>query len=259
MTPQISLIIPGIRPQMFQGVYDSFCKCWHGTFEIVWVTPLRPGKLKTTPRGSIQWIEDYGCPSRALQIGWLNAKADLVSFGTDDATYFPDVMNKSMRTLWENNFDYKMVITCPYTESDHWSKWMLTPCYYHAYFHSELRLPNIPFWAKLYMYGLISKKVLEETGGFNCKYESMAYAYVDLSLRLQYHGCHFIVGKDRICHCVWQNKEQSDHSPVHKACTQHDSPLLRGVYTAKKFVPEIIIPSDNWKYAPSKWPRRFHD
>lgn len=257
MIPQISLIIPGIRPQMYQNVYDSFLKCWEGTFEIIFVTPCDFPILKVEPRGSFQMIRDFGCPSRALQLGWLHAKADWVSFGTDDATYCPNVMTNAWKVLHKNEFNDHIIITCPYTESDHWSKWMLTPWYYHAYFHSELRLPNIPFWFRLYMYGLISKKALEETGGFNCKYETMAYAYVDLSLRLQYYGCEFIVGKEKIAHCVWQNKEQSDHSPVHKACVQHDSPLLRGIYTAKKFTPEIKINPNNWEQSPSKWPRRF--
>ena len=40
--PQLSLIVPSIRPSMYQGVYDSFLQCWHGTFEIIFVCPHKP-------------------------------------------------------------------------------------------------------------------------------------------------------------------------------------------------------------------------
>lgn len=242
---------------MFQGVYDSFCKTWHGTFEIIFVTPSRLGSLKLQDRGEIQWIQDFGCPSRALQIGWLAAKADWVSFATDDCTFDWNTMDSAWRTLGKYEFDPSTVIVCKYTESDHWSKWMMTPWYYHAWFHGDFRHPNIPFWFKLYMNGLISKKLLLEVGGFDCKYETMAYCYNDLSMRLQFYGCRFVIEKDRLDHCTWQPKESSDHGPVHHAVMEHDAPLFRGVYWAKKFKSVIKIPVDNWQQVASKWPRRF--
>lgn len=257
MSPKISLIIPGIRPQFFQKVYDTFCQTWHQEFEIIFVTPCDLPQLKTVPRGTIQWFRDFGCPSRALQIGWRNAKADWVSFGTDDATYDSDTLNQCWHTLAKHNFDYKTVISCKYTESDSWSKWMLTPFYYYAWFHSGVRHWNIPPLTKLYMYGLVSKKLMKEIGGFDTKYESMALTYVDLSLRMKFHGCKVIIEKNRICHCIWQNKEQSDHSPVHKACVEHDIPLLKGIYFDRKFKSQVKIDVDNWKHSASHWPRRF--
>lgn len=257
MTPQISLIIPGIRPSMFQNVYDSFSRTWHGTFEIVFITPCDLPPLKTTPRGQIQWYRDFGCPSRALQIGWINAKADWLCFATDDCTFDYDTLNQAWRTLHKHEFDYKTVVVCKYTESDNWSKWMMTPWYYHAYFHGDFRHPNIPIHFKLYMNGLISKKVMKKIGGFDCKYETMAYTYNDLSMRLQFHGCKFIIERDRLDHCTWQPKESSDHGPVHRAVMEHDAPLFRGVYWAKKFQPIVKIPVDNWKNVAEKWPRRF--
>ena len=256
MTPQISLIIPSIRPSMYQGVYDSFLQCWHGTFEIIFVCPHKSIPMNVTSRGDVRFIEDYGCPSRALQIGAINAKSDLLSFATDDCIFDSDTMNKAYRTYQKRN-DYKTFITLPYTESDSWSKWMLTPFYYLAWFHAGVRHWNIPPTTVLYMYGLISKKLFIELGGFDTKYESMALTYVDLSIRMKLYGCHGIIGKERICHCKWQDKENSDHSPVHHACVDHDIPLLKGIYFDRKFKPVIKIPVDNWQQVAARWPRRF--
>ena len=256
MAPQISLIIPGIRPEMFQNVYDSFLKTWHSTFEIIFVGP-KDCKLKTVSRGNVKCILEYGSPARALQEGWLNASADWVSFATDDCTFDSDTMNQAWRTLAKRNFDYKTVIVCKYTESDHWSKWMLTPWYYHAWFHGDFRHPNIPLHFKLYMKGLISKKIMHEIGGFNCNFESMAYVYNDLSMRLQFYGCKFIIERNRLDHCIWMPKESSDHSPVHHAVMEHDAPLFRGIYWAKHFKPQIKINEQNYKQAATYWPRRF--
>ena len=134
---------------------------------------------------------------------------------------------------------------------------MLTPFYYMAWFHAGVRHWNIPIDTKLYMYGLISKKLMTEIGGFDTKYESMALTYVDLSLRMRFYGCKVIIGKDRICHCIWQDKEKSDHSSVHHACVDHDIPILKGIYFYIKFKPQIKINPENWKNSASHWPRRF--
>lgn len=257
MTPQISLIIPAIRPELYQNVYDSFCKCFSGNFEIVWVSPYPMPKLNTIKRGSNQWIQDFGCPSRALQLGMLVAKAHWLSFATDDCTFDPDTMDKAWKTLDYHCFDYKTVIVCKYTESDNWSKWMLTDFYYKAWFHGDFRHPNIPFHFSLYMNGLISKQLMLETGGFDCRFETMAYCYNDWSMRAQFGGAKFLIEKDRLDHCSWQPQESSDHGPVHRAVMEHDAPLFRGVYLAKRFKPQIKIDVDNWKQSPEKWPRRF--
>lgn len=257
MIPQISLIIPSIRPELYQKVYDSFLKTWHGTFEIVWVSPYDMPALKTIPRGSNQHYKDLGCPSRALQIGMIEARAPWLSFATDDCIFDSDTMNKAWKTLHKNEFHYKTVVVCKYTESDNWSKWMLTPFYYKAWFHGDFRHFNIPLHFGLYMNGLISKQLMLEIGGFDCKYETMAYTYNDLSMRAQFYGAKFIIEKDRLDHCTWQPKESSDHGPVHRAVMEHDAPLFRGVYWANKFKPQIKIDVDNWKQCASSWPRRF--
>lgn len=257
MTPQISLIIPSIRPSMWQAVYDSFLTTWHGTFEIVFVSP-EMGEVKKASRGDVQWFRDLGSPSRALQIGMINAKGDWLCFATDDCTFDSDTLNQAWRTLANNNFDYKTVIVCKYTESDNWSKWMLTQWYYTAWFHGDFRHPNIPFHFRLYMNGLISKQLMTEIGGFDCKYESMAYTYNDLSMRAQFYGAKFIIEKNRLDHCTWQPKESSDHGPVHRAVMEHDTPLFRGIYWAKRFKPQIKIPLNNWQQSAEKWPRRFN-
>lgn len=256
MTPQISLIIPAIRPKLYQGMYDSLLKTWHGTGELIIVSPYELPNMKLNPRVSVRLIKDFGCPSRALQLGAIVAQADLLSFFTDDCIFDSDTMNKAYRTYQKAN-NYKTVVVCKYTESDHYSKWMLTPWYYHAWYHADFHHFNIPFHFKLFMNGLLSKKVFMEVGGFDCKYESMAYTYNDLSMRLQFYGCNFVIEKDRLDHCSWQDGGSSDHGPVARACIEHDMPLFRGVYWAKHFEPQIKIDINNWKHSAARWPRRF--
>lgn len=254
---QVSLIIPAIRPEMYQNVYDSFLTTWSGEFEIIFVSPKDMPDFKTILRGTVKHVRDYGCPSRALQIGWLNAKYDLLSFATDDCTFDPHTLDRAWQTLYDRGMDYKDVIVCKYTESDNWSKWMLTDFYYKAWFHGDFRHSNIPLHFGLYMNGLISKQLMVEIGGFDCRFETMAYTYNDFSMRAQFYGANFVIEKDRLDHCTWQPKESSDHGPVHHAVIDHDAPLFRGVYWAKKFKPQVKIPIDNWNQSPAKWPRRF--
>jgi hypothetical protein len=85
----------------------------------------------------------------------------------------------------------------------------------------------------------------------------MAYVYNDLSMRLQFYGCKFIIERNRLDHCIWMPKESSDHSPVHHAVMEHDAPLFRGIYWAKHFKPQIKINEHNYQQAATYWPRRF--
>ena len=98
---------------------------------------------------------------------------------------------------------------------------------------------------------------MTEIGGFDCKYETMAYTYNDLSMRAQFYGAKFVIEKNRLDHCTWQPKESSDHGPVHRAVMEHDAPLFRGVYWAKRFEPKINIDIDNYKQVAERWPRRY--
>ena len=254
-SPQISFIIPSIRPEKLQAVYDSILTSWHGTFEISVVSPKQYVPLKLNPRGEIQWLVDFGCPSRAMQLGWIRAKSDWLFFATDDCEFDSDAVNIAYRNLCKRNFDYKTVIVTPFTESDNWSKWMLTPCYYHAWWHANLRSFNIPFFTKLYMNGLISKQLMQETGGFDTRFESTAWSYNEWSIRSQFYGANFIIQRERSNHCQWSPGQTGDHGPVADAC-KDDEALFYGRFNTKNFVRKPVIPVDNWRYAPAKWPRR---
>ena len=254
----ISFVIPSIRPEKLQGVYDSLLASWHGNFEVVVVSPKEQVPLKLNPRGSIQWIVDFGCPSRAMQIGWINSKAGWIFNATDDCEFFSDAINKAWKTLHKHEFDYKTIITTPFTESDRWSKWMLTPFYYHAWWHANLRSFNIPFHYKLVMNGLISKQLMQETGGWNCMFESTAWAFNEFSIRAQALGARIIIQNERSNHCVWSPGATGDHGPVSDACTLHDELLFYGIYHAKNSERSRNKPIsvDNWRYVAAKWPRR---
>lgn len=252
----ISIIIPSIRTDKIQAVYDSFLISWHGVFEMIFVSTYDAIPLNVVYRGEVKFIKDFGCPSRAMQIGWLAAKYDWLFFATDDCIFDPDNTNRAWSTLAKHYFDYKTVIVCKFTESDNWSKWMMTPCYYHAWWHANLRSFNIPFFTKIYMNGLISKQLMEETGGFDCKFESTAWAYNEFSVRAQHLGAKFIIQKERSNHCIWSPGNTGDHGPVSRACIEHDEPLFHGIYNAKNSIRNKVISADNWKYVACKWPRR---
>ena len=88
---------------------------------------------------------------------------------------------------------------------------------------------------------------MEETGGFDCKFESTAWSYNDWSVRAQFFGAKFKITNYRSNHCAWQPKVTGDHGPVENACMLHDEPLFQGIYNAKNFVRKSVVNVDNWQ------------
>jgi glycosyltransferase involved in cell wall biosynthesis len=57
--PELSIILPSIRPQMLEKVYDSICDSTKSNFELVIVSPyLLPSYFET--KRNVKYVRDFG-------------------------------------------------------------------------------------------------------------------------------------------------------------------------------------------------------
>lgn len=256
MNPTLSILIPSIRPHLLEGVYNSISESFHGEWELVLISPYPlPASLKE--KTNVKYIYDAGTPIRCRQMGLIASNGYYICYAADDVTFYPNALDIAYEKIKKE--DYKTIILGKYREGEEINSFMDTDSYYFLMTHDALKpiMHNIPRDYKLLNTGLMSKKLLMEIGGFDCKYEACAMACVDLSIRLQNYGCPIIIQNEPFFYATHLPMHLGDHSPIHNAQTRHDEPRLLAIYMDERSKHRGVIDIDNWKEASDYWERRF--
>jgi hypothetical protein len=225
--------------------------------EIVFVGPTAgPSYLLNKP--DIQFIEDWGGPNRATQIGLLNARGKYNFVVSDDGWFLPnglDHMFDMLDSMGERT--PSNVVIGKYKEGvgrDMDSDW-----YYYLKNHDSLK-----HLEKLDSSWLLGSCMLMETqhlidtfGGFDMRFESTAMSAHELCCRIQStRQYNFILSKQQIIDSTHTPGTSGDHAPIHFAQTQVDEPLFNHIITNLDSQ-NIKVDPDAWMQAPAIWNRRF--
>jgi len=249
---KLSIIVPAIRKSKWLALYESIKKSCHSNWELFIVGPYEPD----FERDNLRWIKDWGSPVKCAQKAVSMTDADYITFGADDGLYTPNSIDKMVEFIDEE--DYKNVVVTKHVESDNSASLgvMTDPNYYRINFHNGLK-SNIPDNYLQMMGGMCSRKLFMEVGGFDCKFETGAYAHIDLSIRLQMYGASLVLQDNVIFYCSWSPGMEGDHGPIHTATMENDLPYYYKLYRETEKQTRVVIPFDNWKDQPERWVRRF--
>jgi glycosyltransferase involved in cell wall biosynthesis len=234
----ISFIVPSIRVDKLKKTYDSIdtLEPW----EMVVVSPYAQPHDMRLP--NVQWVTDWGHLVRARQLGLLAAKGDYVAWMVDDGTYVPGAVDKAFALCGADKVVSLMVKEGGGGENS------LNPYAYKAWFHEDLRLPYVPVDTTLILFAIAPTDKIKAVGGWDCRFEGMGLADVDLSIRLK---TEIVVAPFHAVSCEWMPGETGDHKPVHQAHFENDLPYFKSIYDKR------VVKLDNWKDASARWSRRF--
>jgi len=114
--PDVSIIIPSIRPHKLVGVYESILDATKkNNFEIIVVGPYQlPKELES--KVNIKFIKDYGSPVRASQLGAIVAEGEVLTSISDDAFMLEDSMDIHLEILRNLGGDPKNILITKYYE-----------------------------------------------------------------------------------------------------------------------------------------------
>lgn len=270
----LSIVIPGFRPHRWVETYNTISQsCTRYSFEIIFVGPYSPpDELKNNPQ--IKYIEDWGTPTRCLQIGVANASAALFTLGADDVIFFPDGLNQAM-DLYKSVCGEKDIVALRWREGADFSGVYMDDIYYLAktFYHTLAlikTLPpkhrpnyhfeqlNIPDHYRLAQNPLMSVHYCKEIGGYDCVFEHLAWASHDFSYRVQRDGGKIHLSPAEVLNCSQiYDATHPERVPIETANTNHDGPLLKQMHKDPNIVNRIRIDFDNWKQSPEVWIRRF--
>ena len=244
---KLSMVVPSIRKDRCLDFYNSVTKSFSGDWELILIGPYKLDFERTNMR----WIESWASPTVAQHIGLIEAKGDYVCFGWDDGLYCEGSLDKAFELMGD-----KIAVSGKYIEGDIAPAYMRSNKYYIINNHDKASSPYITNDFLLFNTGIVSRETLLEIGGFDCRFEATALAFVDLSIRLQLYGIKVILMEEVMMTCTWLPGDEGDHEPVNKA-VEYDFSLLHKKYRQPIFHKRVIIDIDNWKLQPSKWERRF--
>jgi len=253
----VSILIPAIRTHLWEKMYDSIkLSCKNNSFELILVSPFElPLELKQY--NNIKLIKDYGCPTRAAQVGSIHCEGKLLYHCVDDAVFFPNAIDEAIQ-FYYNNCAYKDAVNMRYREGCDYAGDEMSPEYWRAHTHGDLRLRGIePHW-KISLHHLINLEYFREIGGWDCQFEYLNHALHDIMFRIQADGGKVFDSPTEVTNCDWMPEKTGDHGPIHDAQLLHDAPLFHNMYN-QQFAARnrIKIDIDNWKKAAKIWTRRF--
>lgn len=255
MSYELSMLVPSIRPNNLNKLYDSVEKSFSHSFEFIVVGPYGlPDELKN--KDNIRFIEDYGPPMRAQQLALVNCSGRFLSYGADDGEFLPGALDIAYNTL--KDLDKKNLVMGKYQEGERKNNHMEENDYYILNNHVQSNCFFIPENTWMLNVGLMPTEIIKELGGWDCaSFHCCPCAYNDMSVRLQKYGVKYHIQDSLMFTCSHMPGLTGDHAPIHNIQTQRDQPMFYEIYNHPYFSKRLSIDINNWKKAPARWSARF--
>lgn len=262
----LSVIVPSIRKENWHAIIDSIeNNIGKYSYEVIFIGPDvdLPESLKS--KKNIKCIRDFGCPSRAMQIGSIFAEGKYLSWICDDGVFVDGVLNKIINQL-ENENNEKLLYNWIYTEGDGYKvgedlRISNPEVWYKAKFHANQKhLKGIDDNWFMTLLFTVNTNYYKKIGGINCKYETINYNLHDLGYRITRDGGEMRFTDDVVFRLSWQPagvNRTLDSCPVLNATILNDDKILNEMYGEKKDLP-IHIDINNWAEAESVWGRKWN-
>ncbi len=265
----LSIVIPSINPDKWVNIYDSLNnKLGKYTFELIFVGPAT--QFLSSEYKNIKYIRDFGCPSRAVQLGTTMAEGKLITWLSDDAEIIANNLEEAI-SQWEKQNNNKTIINLIYTEGDQYKNGedprMLTPyLWYKPHFHAEMRnLYGInQNWYSI-TFGLLTTEYFRYLGGFDCRFEHINFNIHDFIFRAQRDECNLTFSNldkpiARFPAMTDLDEPRTiENCPIIQAQTHNDLPLFKSIYINYENMLQqpVCIDYNNWKKADRIWKRKY--
>lgn len=254
--PDLSILLPSIRPQNLDAFYNSILSSTKRDFELIVVSPYAL-PLSLQDKKNVKFIRDFGSPTRCTNLGFLVSEGKLVTDCTDDAIYLPNALDESIDLFYQMSPDPKNVVIHMYYESQNRTNEALQGDNYYKINGSRCsQSPYIPNNWYIFNSFIMNREFFEEMGGLDCEYQATAMAHIDQAVRCQKEGAIVKVYNKAITSC---DHNQPDHGAIEIAQIGFDEPLYQKKYRNPAWIMnEMKLDINNWKNADAIWDKRVY-
>lgn len=244
---ELSIIIPSIRTNNWHKILIDIALSAHDIdYEIIFVGPSNINEANHDSR--YIYIEDFGSPTRAIQIGSMAANKKFMCWLSDDGNIYSNSLSCSLDYFIKNSND-KDIMCLRYTENN----LPRSTEYWKAGHHDDLKLKYINPESLFAPVGLLRTELFKNIGGLDCRYKHCNMSCIDLSLRIQQIGGNVILSPVNIADYIWINGNQGDHSIIHDTELSHDIPMFKKKYQSE--ISDAYINYNNWIFTKAVWER----
>lgn len=259
--PEISIIMPGIRNNKWDAVYDSILESTKRDFELIICGPY-PLSERLQKEKNVKYVKDWGSSVRASNIASLLCEGKLVTWTADDALFFKDSLDKNIDLLYSMPENIKNVILCKYFEGDDLSD--NSPLTKDIYYKINNTSNGSPYFNNdwyIFNSAIFYREFYEFLGGLDSLYQATAIADNDLAVRAQFMGAITKMTNVPLYKCEHMINDTGDHGPIFYCQHQEDEPNFHNKYRRPEWVngKQTLDLLNNWKTSPSVWKTRFKD
>ena len=260
MKPELSIILPSIRPDRLEKLYDSILTSTERTFELIIVGPY-PLPEKLSELKNVKYVKDFGSPVRASNIAASLCEGEVYTWFADDCILFENSLDKCLDEYRAMGTDNKNVLVAKYYEGQEGSteRETLQPDSYFRVNGTPAGSPHLPDDWWLFNIAFLSAEFFHTLGGWDCSYEGTWASHADMAIRAQYLGANVKMAQIPLFTCDHMPDGHGDHMPIFECQHQHDEPLLQSKFRDPNWSTNVNprLKIDNWKSAPAVWGRRF--
>lgn len=250
MSVDLSIIIPGIRPERWNDVEKSAKKsCKNFSYEMIFIGP-KTGDWK--PSSNSIFVQDWGSPNRAQQLGASKyATGKFILAAADDGIFRPGELDKILDVIADST--EVTVVSTKYTEGDG----KIHGDWYYRLANAYPRTSFIPDNWWIFNSALMHRSYFNWLGGWDASIFSVpCLAHADLAARAQRDGCKVIFYDTPIIDCSHMPGTSGDHAPIHYSHIKEEQ-IYKQIYSDPECLTRVRIPLDNWKEAEEIWRPRF--
>jgi len=258
---QLTIVIPGIRTNNWIRILEQIREsCSRHTFEIIFSSPEDFPK-EILGNTEVNYIKDFGSPSRSLQRAACQARGEFLAVMSDDVIVHKNSLSDALDQLKNSGKENTSILALRYTEGVDFQANLndFSKDYWNAYYHADLRLSGINNSWKICLMFMMKTSRFNYLGGIDCRFEHFNMNLHDMAFRNQRDGGDIIISDMIVTSHDWEPNRNIDSSYILQAHYQNDYPLFHSIYSNKitSELRPISIDINNWKNQPDKWPRKY--
>jgi hypothetical protein len=250
----LSVIIPGIRHQNWEGLLDSLAQaCTKYSYEVLFIGPFPPNFTKTY--GNVKYLRSYQAPSVCAQQAVLEAQGKLFFLTVDDCEFLETSLDQGI-DMFNTQCRYNDVVNMRYFEGgekmtvgNDWQKW------WFAWSHGDLQHAGVDKSWQISLQQVMNVDYWKELGGWDCDFEYANMANHDLMFRIQKHGGKILHSPIECCNADHEPGYSGSHFVMESLHVEHEQILFKQMYQQPNN--RHIIDINNWKNRSKIWDRRF--
>ena len=259
----ITFALPSIHSEQWERIYEELEKSLGPVdskhhldikWELIIISPFEHDS-EVFNKVNCRFIQDYGNPTRCVQIASTVARGKLFTWMSDDVSVIENNL-KQIIIHFISTGDFKSEFVIRYYEIGQNGQYDASDRYWYTGAHGALdKLRGLSRNQIVAPVGLMTLDFYRNLGGFDCKFMHINMSCIDLSLRVNNSGGKVYLPDYTVYSCPWSGEFSQFLTDIFE---KYDKLYFWSIYDDIEIAKNRkFIEYDNWVDAPPIWKEKF--